>query len=173
MPLPAETIIHVILPGLASANRLTSGDFSHGGLPYLTRDVLVLSSTLQWLGTNVGRCFLEEDISQKRTRRYHPEREFVIKLDLMEKEKCRDMVSFFTHVCTPQCTKSGSFWSDGCVYKKGDSHTRDRAVVDGLMRWLGQESGRAFLAEYATRKKSAWNAVHESQRKAWAEMRAS
>lgn len=157
-PLPVQTIIHDILPSLATANRLTAGDFLHDGLPYLSRDVLVLSSMLCWFGTNFGRSFLETDISRFGIPGYHPAREFRIKL--ARKMKKVDIVAHVTHVCNARCGTVRSIVGD-CYHESGEVSVRDRAVVDGLMRWLASRAGRAFIAEFTRRKESAWEAARE------------
>lgn len=164
-PLPVQTIIHEILPAQASANRIIKGDFQYEDLPYLTRDILVLSSIIQWFGTNVGSCFLERlysDISCKPS--FHPEREFRMKL--AKEMQRRDMVAFWTHICTSRCDRVRSFPYDGCYYDSHEVSTRDRAVVDGLMRWLGRNAGRAFIAEYLTRIRNVRDASYKRQREA-------
>lgn len=165
-PLPVEMIIHEILPGLASANRITDGDLWHNGLPYLTRDILVLSTVVQWFGTNVGRCFLETNISHHSIPGFHSEREFLIKF--AQEMQRKDMVVFFTHVHTSLCDAVHSF-RGGCYYGNDKVSSRDRIVIDGLMRWLGRKAGRTFIAEYSARKKNAWNTACERQKKAWEE----
>jgi len=162
-PLPVQTIVHEILPGLASANRITAGDFWHNDLPYLTRDILVLSRTVQWLGTNNGRCFLETDISRLSIAGFHPEREFRIKFAMEQ----MDMIALLMHVCTPRCETVRMLYYNGCYYNNNDVSLRDRTVVDGLMRWLGRREGRAFIAEFMARKRSAWDAVNDRQKKEW------
>lgn len=166
-PLPVQTIIHEILPGLASANRITDGDFWHDGLPYPTRDVLVLSRVVQWLGSNNGRCFLETDISRDSIPEFHPEREFRIKF--AKEMRQMDMVAMLMHICTPRCSVVHSLYHNGCYHDANDVSSRDRTVVDGLMRWLGRSAGRTFIAEFNARKKSAWSAVHEREKKTWEE----
>ncbi len=145
----------------AAVNRLIKGDFQFDGLPYLTRDILVLSSTVQWFGTNVGWCFIETDIS--RDPGFHPEREFLIKF-AKEMER-KDMVAFLTHVCTPRCFHEALSWFIGGCYVDGETvFPRDRAVIDGLMRWLGRKAGRTFIADYTVRKENAWNAADNQRR---------
>lgn len=165
-PLPVQTIIHWILPGLATANRISDGDFWHEDLQYLTRDILVLSRTVQWLGSNNGRCFLETDISRDSIPEFHSEREFRIKF---AKEMARlDMVALLMHICTPQCKIVRSLFYNGCYYDMNAVSARDRVVVDGLMRWLGSKDGRTtFLAEFQRRKKNAWDAVYAQSNQRW------
>lgn len=167
-PLPIQRIIHEILPGLASSNRLTVGDFYHDGLPYLTRDILVLSSTAQWLGTNNGRCFLDTDISRDSIPGFHPEREFCMKFALEMKRS--DKVASLTHVCTARCGRIRMINpAVGCYIDSSDVFARDRAVVDGFMRWLGRKDGRAFNAECTLLKKNARTAVCEREEQLWKE----
>lgn len=155
-PLPVQTIIHEILPGLAQASRLTKGDFMFDSLPYLTRDIVILSSVVQWFGTNCGRCFLEEPIFGGVS---HPEREFLDKL--AKENEHRDMVAFWCHVCTPQCNTNRSLFllDNRCFYPSSSVSARDRAVVEGLMRWLGRVAGREFVVHYLARKKRMWDSA--------------
>lgn len=169
-PLPARTIIHDILPGLATANRITGGDFVFDGLPYLGRDILVLSSAMQWFGTSVGRCFLEDTWSFLPP--HHPEREFLVKLEF-EREKSHspvDLAMHFTHVCNARCRHNGIL--SICSYDARDTTARDRALVGGLMRWLGRTAGREFIAAYKARKERVLEAARERSRKAREEKRA-
>ena len=107
-PTPVQTIVHEILPAQASVNRITKGDFCFGDLPYLTRDILVLSTAIQWFGTNCGNCFIETDIS--RHSGFHPEREFLTKF-AQEKHYGKGLIAMWVHVCTSHCEKSQSvFW---------------------------------------------------------------
>jgi hypothetical protein len=142
-PLPVQTIIHEILPGQKRINRLEKGNFVFEGLPYLTRDIMVLNSIVQWFGTSVGSNFLTEDIS--RWHPHHPEREFLVKFEVKNNQW---------------------FCWDPCVYDLDEVSERDRAVADGFMRWLGRHAGREFTAQYQTRLKRVWAAVDEKRRRA-------
>jgi hypothetical protein len=196
-PLPITTIVHKILPSFHSCDRLERGDFVFDGLPYLSRDILILSSTLQWFGTNVGRDFLTSDyllnerIEQGRHEQYpvllaeppgshhssreepplsyHPSREFILKL--WHEEHCqggRDMVPFFVHACTPTCRERADLLSPlpVCQIDKDHVRPRDRAVVHGLMFWLGTKDGRSFLGTLASKKERAWLAARSKFRTA-------
>lgn len=147
-PLPIPTIVHEILPAQAKANQIRDGDFLFDGLPYVSRDVLVLSSIVQWLGTNIGRAFLSEDKTVSQSQSFHPEREFVLKLEHYP----RDLVAFWTHVCSKDCKRSNviSLGSEPHFFSSKKVSPRERALADGLMRWLGRPAGRAFIAEYHT-----------------------
>lgn len=145
-PLPIKVIVHEILPSQEKTNILKFGDFVFGELPYLSRDIIVLSGMIQWLGTNVGDCFLTTSLNGRKG--YHPEREFVMKL-AEEMERCH-LVAHILHVCDGRCgtclSRVGSF--DGCAYDTRSISDRDMAVVDGLMRWLGKKDGRSFIRAY-------------------------
>ncbi len=162
-PLPVQTIIHEILPGQKSANRITAGDFWHDGLPYQARDILMLSTAVQWFGTNCGRCFLETDISGDSIPGFHPEREFLIKL---AKEHF-DLAAHLAHECSERCKVHRLFARYGCYFAEKDVTPRDRAVLDGLMRWLGRKPGRAFAVEFTKRKKNAWADAHKRMQAAF------
>lgn len=150
-PLPVETIIHRIMPSMAQRNRIAKGDFVFEGKPYLTRDIVTLSSAVQWFGTNVGSCFINEPL-HKKGRGYHPSREFIVKLAQENEQKldaCRpDMYTHLTHRCTGRCKNS-------CVYDSRTVTDRDKAVVDALMRWLGTAHGRQYLEQYRVRQQLA------------------
>jgi hypothetical protein len=163
-PLPVQTIIHHILPGMAAANRLTTGDFVFDGLPYLSRDIATLSSAVQWFGTNVGRCFLEDVWPHIPAHRH--DHEFLAKLEY-EREKSyspTDLAVHFTHTCNERCGKIVAFWGS-CKYIPSETTLRDRAVVDGLMRWLGRKDGREFIADYQARRKRVQSAASERRRR--------
>ncbi len=164
-PLPVQTIIHEILPGQKRRNHLAQGNFVFEGKPYLTRDLMMLSSIVQWLGSNVGNCFLIRDISQKLG--YSLEREFLTKY--AEDSKIHDMVTFWCHICTPKCKEPTYFSLIGESNHRYNPRTvtdRDVAVVDGLLRWLGRPAGRGFLSRYEARRKRAWNMVDAQRQKA-------
>ncbi|MDD2657626.1 MAG: hypothetical protein PHD04_03135 [Candidatus Pacebacteria bacterium] len=165
-PLPAETILHDILPSLKTANRLASGDFMFNGLPYLTRDILVLSSFMQWFGTGVGRCFLESAVPSwdVPANGYIGEWEFLIKLKIEQQRW--EPIANVVHVCTDDCDKIRSL-NGSCHRSSAQIMPRDRAVVEGLLRWLGKQAGRAFIAEFQRRKKNAWNAARSRQKAEW------
>lgn len=164
-PLPIESIIHEILPSQATANRIAAGDFMHNGLPYLTRDILLISSTIQWLGTNCGNWFLEEDISRELG--FHPEREFLMKCERSDARRNQtepSMALFLTHSCTERCRNNPFMPFQSCHYDNPVSE-RDRAVINGLMRWLGKPPGRGFIAEYLQRRKNAFEAARSPEEK--------
>ncbi len=151
-PLPIETIVHRILPGQARANLLTDGEFFFKGLPYLSRDIMLLSSIMYWFGTNVGSCFLEVPLtSLPRGRLGRPEYEFLVKLE--RDMQRRDMVAFWAHECRDECGNSTMrhLFVDGHEYIRDVITTRDRALAEGLMRWLGSTEGRVFIAAWLKR----------------------
>lgn len=154
---PIEIIIHEILPSMATANRLVAGDFEFRGKPYLSRDIAILSSVVQWFATNCGRCFLE-DPPIFGLKISHPEREFTEKL--AHDMKRRDFVALWTHTCNDQCQEKVPFFGEPCYYMSSTVSERDRAVVSGLMFWLGKKSGRAFITEQHMR----ISAAHETAR---------
>lgn len=149
-PLPIEVIIHKILPGMARANRLTAGDFCFDGKPYLTRDLVVLSNAMQWFGTNVGRCFITEPVRNP-GKGYHESKEFVVKLE--KENKRHNLYAFLAHWCTTRCNSKKHFrlGLDSCIYDHRQVSGRDKAVIDGLMRWLGTAHGRKYLADFRAR----------------------
>lgn len=159
---PLQTILHRILPAEMQEYPVGNGSFTHGDLLYRTRDVLILSSAVQWLGCNMGRYFLEEDISEKRD--YSPEKEFSLKLAAWKKEKGIEPAAFFAHVCNIHCRPSVP-WV-GCHYRRSDISARDEAVVAALMDWLGSEDGRAFLAAFKAKKKALWERQYRQERRA-------
>lgn len=152
-PLPVVTIIHEILPGQATANRLEDGDFEFDGLPFLSRDIALISSFIQWFGTSVGGAFLEGKLySKEKVRSDH---EFLAKY--ADQVKRQDILRHLVHTCTPKCQNGViSMFGNGHDYRSTIVTDRDKAVVDGLMRWLGRTDGRAFIAKFLERNKRAW-----------------
>lgn len=149
-PLPVRTIIHEILPGIARANLITKGNFCFEGEAYCTHDLRVLSSVVQWLATNVGSCFFDESIDTRPG--YHPEREFVMKFADMDVWRQRHMLALWVHECTDKCHTGSSLNPDYPHYLSQQLvMPRDRAVVEGFMRWLGKKEGRDFVASYRAR----------------------
>ena len=147
-PLPVRTIIHGILPGLARANLLTQGNFVFEGDPYRSSDIMLLSAAIQWLATNVGSSFLDEDISK--LPQFHPEREFVMKA--ARRQLPIELVAVWTHVCDDA----------KCLFplphplhrfEPTEITARDRALMDGFLRWLGSQRGREFITSYKARLK--------------------
>lgn len=158
-PLPVAEIIHHILPAIAKEHRIKHGDFVFAGLPYLTRDLVTLSSTVQWFGTNVGRNFIDSTLT-KPGGGYHPSQEFVVKLE--RENKHRDMYAFLSHRCTNRCwdpkrVRINVF--DLCIYDSRQVTKRDRAMIDGLMSWLGTDRGRTFLCDFRARRTAAHEAA--------------
>ena len=169
-PLPVEAILHKILPSMAQSNRISKGDFVFEGKSYLTRDIVTLSSVMQWFGTNVGRCFIDRKVARQ-GRGYHESREFTIKLAEENKSWSRscDMYTFLSHRCTGRCNnkKRLRFWlsNDPCVHDSRTVTERDKAVIDGLMRWLGTAHGRQYITEFRIRRDLAWKEAGERRRR--------
>ena len=151
-PLPIEDIVHRVLPSMAQANRIMQGDFVFDGKPYLTRDIVTLAAVVQWFGSNVGRCFIDEPLRNP-GKGYHPSREFMIKF--AKENKDRDVYVFFAHRCTASCDKDPNI----CTHDARSVTDRDRVVIDGLMWWLGSARGRQFLDDYRARRKAAHDAA--------------
>lgn len=153
-PLPVATILHEILPGRAAINRLYTGDFIWDEQHYLSRDIALLSTVVQWFGTSVGSCFLETNIL--RIPCPHPEREFVMKF--AQETESKNLIRMWTHVCSTQCEPQpiSCAFGDGHYYEASLTPARDLAVVEGLMFWLGTKAGRVFIAEWLERKKQSW-----------------
>jgi len=154
-PLPVETILHRIMPSMAQCNRLTRGDFVFEGKAYLTRDIVTLANAVQWFGTNIGKCFIDEPLLKK-GKNYHSSREFTRKLARENEQKCEfnrpNMYTFLAHRCTGRCKGQ-------CVYDARKVTERDKAVIDALMRWLGTVHGRQYLADYRLRQDKAWQSA--------------
>lgn len=163
-PLPIETIIHRILPGMARAHATFTAEFEFGGKPYRSRDIALLSTVVYWFGTNVGNAFLEpaycwlgpRDLPPlSRRLADHPEREFLEKY--RRQIVPHDYVKYvWAHTCVPECEKrrQPSFPADHCFYHDAVV-PRDYAVVEGLMRWLGTTEGRTFTAAWRKRRNAA------------------
>lgn len=162
-PTPIEVIIHRILPGRGTLQGRFKPDFEFKGRPYSSRDIALLSTAIQWLGTNVGNGFLLDAYKAKGTR---PDKAFSEKF--AQKQLGYDMVMHFTHVCTEHCRDGFTgiiVLIDPCYLDPSQVTERDRVVVEGLMLWLGRKAGRAFLAEHFARYERAGLAARERARK--------
>lgn len=171
-PFPIETIVHEILPGMAKVNTFAEGEFEFGGRPYLSRDIALLSTVVYWFGTNVGNAFLEPQRHWlPEARRLPPlrqsapsEREYLEKYQGRMRE--RDLVKYlWAHTCVPACNQHQD------ARGLGDHHqyheeviSRDYAVVEGLMRWLGRQAGREFSTKWFEKLRRSQEASHERLR---------
>lgn len=159
-PLPVEEIIHTIMPSQKKANCVTDGNFWFEGKPYLTRDIVVLSSVVCWFGTNCGRAFVSAKIHENDSttsslplfsrRDIHPLREFITKFDFENGRPGyhKDLIAFWLHEECAGCKEGGRGW---CDYNTCTVSDRDRAVVRALLWWLGNARGRSFLNAYDKR----------------------
>lgn len=167
-PFPTQTIIHSIVPMLEDGKLLTHGDLEFDGLPYHTRNILVLSSTVQWFGTNVGWCFLTYRTPEEN--RYPREFEFKMKLDAARNRRILplDIVSHIVASVSEvgvRREREGRHFRTK-PYRYNDVLPQDRVVVDALMLWLGTDAGRAFIAAYVRRRDKFWNIVRMRRREA-------
>ncbi len=156
-PTPLEVIIHRILPGMGTLTGRFKPDFEFKGRPYNSRDIALVSTTVQWLGTNIGNSFL---LDAYRSKEAHPERVF----SLLFKRESHDMVMHFTHICSEKC-KDGHTGTvlpfNSCWHDPEETTLRDRVAVDALMWWLGRKAGRAFIEEHFARSERAGKAARE------------
>lgn len=147
---PTEVIIHEVLPSMDSSldHEWYDFDFVFKGFRYLSRDILVLSTFMQWFGSNVGYSFLTEipfDLEVHDTAQ-----EFRLKLVHAEK---KHPITAGLLCCTPRCITARGSWA--CVTNHGDVAKRDTAVVNALMTWLGMPQGRAYIEEYKAYRRQA------------------
>jgi hypothetical protein len=142
---PVRVIIHGILPALSVANVIDKKrDFVHDGLPYLSRDIRVSSSVVQWFGSDGGNSFLERASNDTGP---NPRESFV--RAFVEEMRRMDIVALVIHSCTPECSRHAS---GKCNLSGEKVLPRDRVVTRGVMHWLGTEQGRAFVADYISRR---------------------
>ncbi|MDB5225460.1 MAG: hypothetical protein JWL87_412 [Candidatus Adlerbacteria bacterium] len=159
-PWPVETIIHDILPGISGRHRTASGDFEFCGKPYCTRDIATLASVVQWLGTSGGQNFMDTPMYRK-PKGYTDAKEFTLKL--ARENRTHNYYAFLVHRCDQRCGgRKGVF---NCVFSGRTVTERDRVVVLGLMRWLGSENGRQYLADFRARRDQAWKDANRRRRR--------
>src|SRR3989339_1046875 len=162
---PLITIIHKILPSEVTANKLEEGDFEFAGLPFLSRDIALVSTLVQWFATSVGNAFIESVISHGAKQRH--DHEFVRKFNDYEKQY--NLIAHLMHTCTPQCHKGLLLMrGNGHDYSQNEVTARDKAVAMGLMIWLGRAAGRAFIAEYLEQERAAWHKAYKPVAEAYA-----
>ncbi len=148
--LPAERIVHHILDSRFRPRMVTS-DFVFKEKPYRERDIFVLTCIVTWFGTNVGNSFMIDipigwDNAQSG--------QFFLKKYQHENEQWRersrknrfaqgpkDLVTFWTHVCTKHCR-------DKHDYRNDTPTETDYALADALMWWLGSKQGREFFSAF-------------------------
>jgi hypothetical protein len=160
-PLPVATIIHDMLPAMSTRFRMTEGEFMFEGKWYVGRDIAVLSSAVQWFGSNVGNCFLLHSPVFFKPR--SKDREFVEKF-AQERVSNALVMRFTHHACTEACGRNPEPHEVVVGFRVRDLHDyapvteRDQALVEGLMWWLGRTQGRSFIA--------AWDAKRSRLEKA-------
>ncbi|MCA9359856.1 hypothetical protein KC850_02340 [Candidatus Kaiserbacteria bacterium] len=143
-PKPAEVIVHTIMPALSKRGRTKESDFMFSGKPYLSRDIMVLSTFMQWFGTNVGSGFIRH--KPFRFKSTHPLREFREKFVL---ENTDNTVSArLIHICNDKCEASMSGLGRVCCLTPELIQPRDLIVIDSLMHWLGTKAGRQYMTDY-------------------------
>ncbi len=165
--LPAEKIIHRILPDFNRSDRILNGDFVFADLPYLNRDILVLSSTVQWLGAHCGTVFVEGSPLYHDPAPEDPALEFVHKFDQERKKRSFCLALLLTHVCSSRCNSGivlGPLGESPHRFDPFAVQHRDRIVMRGLMHWLGSTEGRMFLSAYQAEKKAAHEKVRRLSR---------
>ncbi len=153
-PLPITYIVHYVLPSFGKAKRIVDGDFYFEGLPYVTRDIVVISSIMCWFGTNVGRFFIESP----------PPVNIGSELEFLEKYRIEnkswrygpDMLHFWLHECTELCkqNKICVFEPKHCYGQKPTA--REYALAEALMFWLGTKEARRFFEEYKMKVKELY-----------------
>lgn len=157
LPRPAETIIHELMPSIATIGRTTKGDFEFAGRPYLSRDIMILSRFVQWFGSNCGRSFLF--YSDNHVPEGTPaEKVFLFKL--MDENTKSNTTRYLIHECSESCKRSWG-WFGECVPDSDYVTRRDEIVVEALMRWLGKKAGQ----EYISRFKEHFTVLNESVRR--------
>jgi hypothetical protein len=148
---PIRQIIHETHPELTEETRVESDALVFDGLKYLERDILVLSTAIQWLGTNVGNSFLE----RKPFGRYSGTWD---SFEIKYKEECPryDPLRIWTHKCNEKCC-APPMWSgiNSHTYDPRAITARDKKIAAALMSWLGSMQGQIFIEEYVAQKKEA------------------
>jgi hypothetical protein len=143
-PYPLQIILHEILLRRCPDAPRSPVDFDFEGYGYAARDIFVVTSMVQWLGTNVGTQFYED-----RTLRACPlPDDEGFWMDFEERWGWNTIRSVL-HECTSTCVPSSSSaeFGDGHDYAEVVSE-RDLAVVEAFFVWLGMPHGRAFTLSY-------------------------
>ncbi len=158
-PLPIASIIHYILPSLGKTERIVDGDFYFEELPYVTKDIIVISSIMCWFGTNVGRYFIESP----------PPANIGGELEFLEKYRIEnkswrygsDMLHFWLHECTNKCKQYRICLIEPEHHYDEKPTAREYALTEALMIWLGTKEGRSFFDEYRARLKQLYDTYIE------------
>jgi hypothetical protein len=150
-PRPIETIVHKILRRMKPAMRLErdGGDFIFRDRPYLTRDILVISTFVQWFATGCGRCFLEDPFNRFNASTI-PVHAYTRKLRYETEDRRPDLITIILHVCTSECPCMKPGFARGgfggtCAFRAEHVSDRDLALVWALMKWLEGPAGLRFI----------------------------
>ncbi|MCA9367278.1 hypothetical protein KC887_03380 [Candidatus Kaiserbacteria bacterium] len=155
---PAEHVIHVIMPGMRTLGRTEQGDFMFDGKPYRVYDLAVLTSIAVWFGTNNGQAMLNNPVWGKT---FTKTNEFRVRWQEREKpDTAGHMLRHILHDCALQkCTTGRHF------YRRATE--REELILDAFLFWLGQTTGRVYLAgleDYIKRtSKAVWDGYRQRQ----------
>lgn len=154
---PVEFIIHEIMPGMKTIGQTHSGDFEFEGRLYQENDIAVLSAVATWLGTNCGHAMLENRfvINFSKTNEYR------VRWKAYEKyQRTGFLLRHILHECSTTTCNWGR--KDSCSKYHVPATPREELVLDAFLFWLGQTSGRDYLAKFAEYRdrlsKNAWEA---------------
>lgn len=132
---PAELLINEILPSVITVLPDFQTDFVFDGREYQSRDILVLSSFMAWLGTNVGQGFVKGSI-------VYGQPSMVKRYIAYDEDN-----SVTRHVLKN--------WSQNLPlsprWELPDITDRDRALVRSIMYWLNRKEGKAFMESFTDR----------------------
>jgi hypothetical protein len=166
-PLPAETILHEVLPTLEEGAALQQFDFEFRGRLYATRDIMILSTFMQWFGSNVGNSFLFE-----MPYGFTPSDSAMVFVEKLAREmKQCDHTYRLLHECNDIC---GTATAHSMISLVGGHHgpgstyvsKHDRLVVRALMLWLATADGKKYVSEHCAYRDRALQAAQDERRAA-------
>ncbi len=142
-PLPVRTILHDILPSTYEEETVREYEVEFRGKWYAARDIMVLSSVVQWFGTSVGNSFLTETS-------YPFDRYVTFAQKFAYEEKRSSIFVQLTHECTDACAKQGisSSFNPRNHHNKVTIEGRDRKLIEALMLWFDTPGGIAYRKAY-------------------------
>jgi len=136
VPRPAEVMMNTIMPIMPGYQIFEEGDIPLNDIQYMSRDILVLSSVIQWFGTGIGQNWITERPSTCKASR--SSLEFVERFAIDGQK----FIYAAIHQCLATCRPGY------CDHTPKQITKRDRLVVGAFMIWLGRVEGRDYMERY-------------------------
>jgi len=140
---PAEHIVHQIMPGMRTLGHTEKGDFEFDGQLYQSHDLAVMTSFAVWLSTNCGSAMRHNHLWKVEATKTN---EYRVRLRKYEQPQIPGhILRHLLHTC--QKGKCGHGGSRSCASFYKQATEREELVIDAFLFWMGQDSGRTYMAK--------------------------